>query len=185
MNDKRIEEIQAQIIALQNELNTMKQLSQCDVPVTERIKTFRDACEVLSINPKVVDSIFDTNLQNIYKLQIVRRALNADWKPKLNEGTIYYPWIQYNPKGHIYELPWKPIANFRTKEDNKIYTLLGGNYSYYDGGLCNFRFGRGDVMASLGLLGCKSEEIAKYFSITFGKLIFNAIYGQYNNYTWI
>lgn len=151
----------------------------------ENIKTFEDACRVLGINPNIVDLIFDANLQNMYKLQIVRKVLNVGWNPKLNEGIIYYPWIQYNPKGHIYESPWKPIANFRAKEDNKVYTLFGGNYSYYDGGLCNFRFGRGDVMATLGLLSCKSEEIAKYFSITFGKLIFDTIYGQYNNYTWM
>ena len=159
--------------------------SELIVKVWETIKTFEDACEVLSINPKIVDLIFDTNLQNIYKLQIVRRALNADWEPKLNEGIIYYPLIKYNPKGNIYQLPWKPIANFKAKENNKVYTLLGGDYNYYNGGLCSFEYGYGDVLAVLGLLGCKSEEIAEYFGNTFGKLIFDAIYGPYNNYTWV
>lgn len=159
--------------------------SELIVKVWENIKTFEDACEILSINPKVVDLIFDTNLQNIYKLQIVKRALNIDWEPKLNEGTIYYPLIKYNPKGSIYQSPWKPIANFKAKENNKVYTLLGGDYNYYNGGLCSFEYGYGDVLSVLGLLGCESEEIAKYFSITFGKLIFDAIYGQYNNYTWV
>ena len=121
----------------------------------------------------------------MYKLQTIRKVLNAGWKPKLNEGTIYYPLIKYTPKDNIYKLPWKPIANLKAKENNKVYTLFGGDYNYYDGGLCGFGFGNGDVITVIGLLGCKSEEIAKYFSITFGKLIFDTIYGQYNNYTWV
>ena len=159
--------------------------SELIVKVWENIKTFEDACRVLGINPKIVDLIFNHHLQNMYKLQIVRRALNVGWEPKLNEGIIYYSLITYNPKGNIYQSPWKPIANFKAKENNKVYTLLGGDYNCYNGGLCSFGLGRGDVIAVLGLLGCKSEEIAKYFSITFGKLIFDAVYGQYNNYTWV
>lgn len=151
----------------------------------ENIKTFEDACRVLGVNPKGVDLIYDSHLQNMYKLQIVRRALNADWEPKLNTETIYYPWMRYYPKGSSYDSSWTPVANFKAKEDNKVYTLVGGDYSYYDGGLGVFGDGYGDVYADRGLLGCKSEEIAKYFGKTFGKLIFDAIYGHYNNYTWV
>lgn len=151
----------------------------------ENIKTFEDACRVLGVNPKGVDLIYDSHLQNMYKLQIVRRALNADWEPKLNTGTIYYPWMRYYPKGSSYDSSWTPVANFKAKEDNKVYTLVGGDCSYYGGGLGFFGCGYGVVGAAHGLLGCKSKEIAEYFSITFGKLIFDAIYGQYNNYTWV
>lgn len=151
----------------------------------ENIKTFEDACRVLGVNPKGVDLIYDSHLQNMYKLQIVRRALNADWEPKLNTGTIYYPWMRYYPKGSSYDSSWTPVANFKAKEDNKVYTLVGGVYGSYGGGLGTFGYGYGVVYAGLGLLGCKSEEIAKYFGKTFGKLIFDAIYGHYNNYTWV
>lgn len=151
----------------------------------ENIKTFEDACRVLGVNPKGVDLIYDSHLQNMYKLQIVRRALNADWEPKLNTGTIYYPWMRYYPKGSSYDSSWTPVANFKAKEDNKVYTLVGGVYNYFAGGLGYFGCGYGGVYASHGLLGCKSEEIAKYFGKTFGKLIFDAIYGHYNNYTWV
>lgn len=159
--------------------------SELIVKVWENIKTFEDACKVLGINPKSMDLTYGSHIKNLYKLHIIRKALNAGWKPKLNEGTIYYPWISYYSKGHICGSGRKPIANFKAKEDNKIYTLFGGEYSFYNGGLGSFGYGCGDVMAVLGLLGCKSEEIAKYFSITFGKLIFDTIYGQYNNYTWV
>jgi hypothetical protein len=151
----------------------------------ENIKTFEDACRVLGINPKG-RFIFDSHLQNMYKLQIVKKALNgADWEPKLNTGTIYYPWMRYYPKGNSYNSSWKPVANFKAKEDNKVYTLVGGDCYPFDGGIGSFGVGCGGVNAILGLLGCKSEEIAKYFGITFGKLIFDAIYGQYYNYTWV
>ena len=95
----------------------------------ELIKTFEDACMVLNIDPKTVDLIYDAHLQNMYKLQIVKKALNgADWESKLNTGTIYYPWMRYYPKGNSYDSSWKPVANFKAKEDNKVYTLVGGDY---------------------------------------------------------
>lgn len=150
------------------------------------IKTFEDACRVLNINPKTIDLIYDAHLQNMYKLQIVKKALNgADWEPKLNTGTIYYPWMRYYPKGNSYDSSWKPVANFKAKEDNKVYTLVGGDYNDCGGGLGGFGYGCGGVFADLVLLGCKSEEIAVYFGITFGKLIFDVIHGQYNNYIWL
>ena len=152
----------------------------------ELIKTFEDACRLLNLNPDVVYLIFDSHLQNMYKLKVIKKALNgAEWEPNLNKGTVYYPWMRYYPKDSIYSSNLTPIAYFKTKEDNKIYTLVGGDYGHCDGGLGAFGDGSGVGRAHRGLLSCKSEEIAKYFGKTFGKLIFDAIYGQYNNYTWV
>lgn len=152
----------------------------------ETIKTFEDACRVLNINPKTVDLIYDAHLQNMYKLQIVKKALNGmDWEPNLNTGRIYYPWLRYYLKDGIRYINRKSIANFKAKEDAKIYTLFGGDYNYHDGGLGVFECGYSDVSVSLGLFGCKTAEIAKYFGETFGKLIFDVIYGHYNNYEWV
>ena len=152
----------------------------------ELIKTFEDACRVLNINSDMIHLIFDGQLKSMYKLKVIKKALNGvEWEPNLNIGTIYYPWLRYYPKGSSYNSSWTPVANFRAKEDNKVYTLIGGDYSGYDGGLGHFGFGYSDVSAARGLLACKSEEIAKYFGNTFGKLIFDVIYGQYKNYTWV
>ena len=159
--------------------------SELIVKIWENIKTFEDACEVLGIHPKNVDLINNPHLQNMYKLQVVRRALNVGWKPKLHTETIYCPWIRYYPKNSKYNSSYTPIADFKTKEDNKVYTLVGGDYASCNYGLGYFCNGFGVAYTNHGLLGCKSKEIAKYFSITFGKLIFDAIYGQYNNYTWV
>lgn len=152
----------------------------------ELIKTFEDACRVLNLNPEVVYLIFDSHLQNMYKLKVIKKALNgAEWEPDLNTGIIYCPWLRYYPKDNNYTSSLTPIASFKAKDNNTIYTLVGVDYNYYDGGLGSFGCGYGDVLTSQGLLGCKSEEIAKYFGKTFGKLIFDTIYGQYNNYTWV
>lgn len=152
----------------------------------ELIKTFEDACAVLNINPDVVYLIFDNHLQNMYKLKVIKKALNGvEWEPDLNTGIIYYPWLRYYPKDNNYTPSSTPMANFKAKDNGNVYALVGGDYNYYDGGIGNFGSGHGDVYASLGLLGCKSKEIAKYFGETFGKLIFDVIYGQYNNYTWV
>ena len=156
------------------------------------IKTFEDACAALNINPDMeyLGRIFDNHLQNMYKLKVIKKALNGvEWEPDLNTGIIYYPWLRYYPKDSSYNSSWVPVANFRAKEDNKIYILVSRHYGGYDGGLgsfgCGYGDGYGDVGAFRGLLGCKSKEIAKYFGKTFGKLIFDVIYGQYNNYTWV
>ena len=152
----------------------------------ELIKTFEDACMVLNINPDAVYLIFDSHLQNMYKLKVIKKALNGvEWEPKLNKGTIYYPWLRYYSASSSYNSDLTPIAKFKSKDNDNAYTLVGGDYSYHSGGLGSLWSRHGDVYASLGLLGCKSKEIAGYFGKTFGKLIFDTIYGQYENYTWI
>lgn len=152
----------------------------------ELIKTFEDACMVLNISPATVSLIYDDHSQNMYKLQVIKKALNGEeWKPNLNSGKIYYPRLRYYQKGSNFGSAWTPIADFKAMKNNKIYTLVDGDCYHFNGGLSNFSCGYSAIYADCGLLGCKSKEIAKYFGITFGKLIFDAIYGQYNNHKWL
>ena len=153
----------------------------------ELIKTFEDACMVLNINPDAVYLIFDAHLQNIYKLKVIKKALNGvEWEPDFNTGIIYCPLLRCYTKGSSYCSKWIPVANFINKKNNEVYTLVSRDCYHYSGGLSIFcRRSGGGVYSDLGLLCCKSEEIAEYFGNTFGKLIFDAIYGQYNNYTWV
>jgi hypothetical protein len=56
--------------------------------ITEKIKSFEDACEALGLNPEnlpVVDGLPEKDQKSIiafYKLTIIIRALNEDWNPK-------------------------------------------------------------------------------------------------------
>ena len=162
------------------------------------IKTFEDACRALELDgPKVILDLrrcesmrFNReHLRAIYKLDIIRKALNKDWKPNLVEGKVYYPYVRFYPADKAREVAssknWKLGESFIA--NGKKYTLVGGDCyscSYY--GLSSFGCGYGDVQLYLGLLGCKSVEIAEYMSRYFSKEIFEATYAHHTGtYEWV
>lgn len=75
-------------------------------PVTERIKTFEDACEALGEDHLYVQMFYDifnksekagANVNNdviaYLKLRIICAALNEGWEPQHTEDEVrYYPW---------------------------------------------------------------------------------------------
>lgn len=72
--------------------------------ITDRIKTFEDACKYLGINPehlyyKAPNGFgldeYEKHLNAYTKLLIIIRALNEDWKPDWNnlKERKYYPWM--------------------------------------------------------------------------------------------
>lgn len=168
------------------------------------IKTFEDAVKALGLCiydaeadlEDFDDHRFEGNtsehLKAIYKLDIIRKALNGDWKPKMAEGSIYYPWVKIYPIGKEAKAAKAAAANgWRLGPtfiaDNKRYTLVGGEYLYYmNDGLASLSCEYGNILPCLGLLGCKSREIASHMSRYFAKEIFEATYAQYiGAYEWI
>lgn len=162
------------------------------------IKTFEDACKALGMNKSGVECDLNTlsslegglseHLTAIYKLDIIRKALNgADWKPKMAEGDIYYGWVRFYKKSSNVHSDKKIIGNFIA--DGQKYLLVGGfrGCGYYDGlGNFNSGCGYGSSDADLGLLCCKSAEIAQYMSEQFGKIIFDACYAHHvGSYKWL
>lgn len=162
------------------------------------IKTFEDACLALGMNINKVardlnnltclEGGLGEHLRAIYKLDIIRKALNdADWKPKMAEGNIYYGWVKFYKKSSDIPHNKKIIGKFIA--DEQKYLLVGGFLSYrFYSGLGDFSSwcGYGYSDASLGLLYCKSAEIAKYMSEQFGKIIFEACYAHHvGSYQWI
>lgn len=162
------------------------------------IKTFEDACEALGLNMDFVNFAlcnmenieggFGKHLTAIYKLDIIRKALNgADWKPKMTEDNIFYGWVRFYKKYSDVPCDKKIIGHFIA--DGQKYLLVGGfgDLGYCDG-FGNFYsgFGSNYLNASLSLLCCKSEEIAQYMSEKFGKLIFDACYAHHvGSYKWL
>ena len=162
------------------------------------IKTFKDAVKALGMDLKDVlynirhmDTVEDgigKHLKAIYKLDIIRKALNgADWKPKMTKGDIYYGWVRFYENPSNIPSDKKIIGNFIA--DGQKYLLVGGFKGYgCNDGLGNFYSGCGycDWNANLGLLCCKSAEIAQYMSEQFGKIIFDACYAQHiGTYKWV
>lgn len=164
------------------------------IPEWQNIKTFRDACDALDIPCSIESDLtvlreryFEGNtgdhLVAIYKLDIIHKALNKGWKPSLVEGHIYYPYVKFYPSEKAKHVVFENITWCLGKTfiaDGQKYTLVGGDCSSssYDG-LAYFGYGYGNVYYNLGLLGCKSTEIAKHMSRYFSKEIFEACYSQY------
>lgn len=155
------------------------------------ITSFEDACDALSLsrkdeltNVKKLKAI-SVHAAAIYKLDIVRKALNGGEIPGLVYGKVYYPWVRFYPYDS------KPDA-LTLKKNNwilgetfvhggSIHILVGGDCSCCGScGVGSFSEGYGDVCTDAGLLYCKSKEIAKHMSYYFSRLIFDAVYSQYN-----
>jgi hypothetical protein len=72
--------------------------------ITDRVKTFKDACEELGIIPDQMHKIHDIALVEdaksiiaYAKLCIITRALNEGWKPDWSNSneTKFYPWFEF------------------------------------------------------------------------------------------
>ena len=85
-------------------------------PVTERIKTFDDACNALGDEHPFVtqyrltacaykgDPMTEDFIAYL-KLRIIVAALNEGWEPKFEKGEYrYYPWFYLYTKEQYYEL---------------------------------------------------------------------------------
>lgn len=170
---------------------------ELEIPEWQNIKTFEDACRALRIYDRSVslhlggstDTAYYHHMDAVSKLDIIRKALNGDWKPSLVQGSVYYPYVRFYPAGQkareaASSNNWKLGESFIA--DGKKYTLVGGACGYYSfGGLASFGCGCGVVRPGLGLLGCKSREIAEHMSRYFSKEIFEATYAHHaGTYQW-
>ena len=162
------------------------------------IKSFEDACKALGMPKQAADYVLNNigagliskHLTAIYKLDIIRKALNMGWKPSLVEGKVYWPYVRFYPAGDKAREAARS-NNCKVREsfyaDGKKYSLVGGACAYYlVGGLGYFDSGCGHAGPTMGLLGCKSMEIAEHMSTYFAKEIFEACYVQYvDTYEWV
>lgn len=172
---------------------------ELEIPEWQNIKTFEDACRALRIYGRSVslhlggstDTAYYHHMDAISKLDIIRKALNGDWEPSLVQGCVYYPYVRlYSAGQEAREIvsehkEWKLGESFIA--DGKKYTLVGGGCGFSScAGLAHFGCGYGDVRPALGLLGCKSREIAEHMSRYFSKEIFEATYAHHaGTYQWV
>ena len=114
--------------------------------ITDRVKSFEDACQVLGISTNVpeVKGLPRKHQKAIianYKLIVIAEALNEGWKPNWQDSDEYkyYPWFDMsNPAG------------------------VGYLYTYYTASITSAYFG--------SLLCLKNRELAIYFGQTFTDL---------------
>lgn len=141
--------------------------------IMERIRTYEDAVNYPGCVTR--DTIYyNRSVNSLAKLQTVLDALNEGHKFNLLTGTIWYPWVRFFRMKSVPK-DAEVIGHFRYQGEK--FALVGG-YAGYGGyaGLGSFISGNGvgNAFSNVGMLACKSEEIAKYVSTQFGKLVFDA-----------
>ena len=181
MNKKIEIEIPEGKVAEWKEINGVTTLVLTDEadnrPVTERIKTFEDACRELDKRAESNENIaylladYDSNKSNIntkstlayMKLCIIAAALNEGWEPKFtNDEYRYYPRLYFYTQEEIDKMD---------EENKEMLWLLGGRTS--NGACCGLAYAHTDYawlnsgsIVSARLV-VKSESLAKYFGRQF------------------
>lgn len=160
----------------------------------ETIKSVEDAIIWININLKkkysnLIQDYYNINneyFKKLISLKLIYIALTEDEVQDLTEGNYYYPLIRicnkkYNKNN--YTIIGSILNN------NKKYFILGGSADYGShAGLCYFDslLSVSFAAATVAMFGFQNERVAKYMSIQFGKLLFEAIYGFQNvNWKWV
>lgn len=80
-----------EIKTIEERLLILKNIVEAPQKITDRVKTFSDACRELGINPtQVTNNTLDTKDEIAYKkLKIIVKALNEGWKPDYNNNSEY------------------------------------------------------------------------------------------------
>lgn len=143
-----------------------------------RIRTYEDAVNYLGCVTR--DTIYyNRSVNSLAKLQTVLDALNEGHKFNLLTGTIWYPWVRFFRMKSVPK-DAEVIGHFRYQGEK--FALVGGRADGGGGaGLGDFNssFGVGGAYSDVGMLACKSEEIAKYVSTQFGELVFDACFARH------
>ena len=142
---------------------------------TERIKSFTDATNEMGV---CLATYMRENqsIESLSRLQLIIDALNEGHRFNLLTGTVWYPWVRFFRMKSVPK-DAEVIGHFRYQGEK--FALVGGGASR--GGTAGLGFfGSNDgvcfAYSYVGMLACKSEEIAKYVSTQFGKLVFDACF---------
>lgn len=153
-------------------------------PVTERVKTFDNACKELGIDAEAIQQQWQdagiTMLDEVayQKLRIITAALNEGWEPEFKEDEYrYYPYCILYTKAEIEQKDdeWKDEYNLQ---------LWSGGGNSNDGANCvlacacsNFAWSNAYANFS-ARLAHKTEELAIYSGKQFTELWANYYTGK-------
>jgi hypothetical protein len=153
-------------------------------PVTERVKTFDDACKELGIDAEAIQQQWQdagiTMLDEVayQKLRIITAALNEGWEPEFKEDEYrYYPYCILYTKAEIEQ------KDDEWKDEHNLQLWIGGGHSDR-GAACGLAAApsyNAWSTASAGLsarLAHKTEELAIYSGKQFTELWANYYTGK-------
>lgn len=147
---------------------------------TERIKSFTDATNEMGV---CIATYMRENqsIESLSRLQLIIDALNEGHKFNLLTGTVWYPWVRFF---RMKSVPKDAEVIGYFSYQGEKFALVGGRADYGGyAGLGSFSSisDVGNAYSYVGMLACKSEEIAKYVSTQFGKLVFEACFARHFN----
>lgn len=156
-------------------------------PITERVKTFEDACKELGEDHKQVQqyraaegtSLMDSiNVAAYLKLRIITAALNEGWEPQFTEDEDrWYPYLVLWFKGELDDKSdeWKDERNLQVPvvvggADYGSYVGVSALYSYFDVSYSGTSLGSALVF--------RKSEIARFAGQQFTELWANYYTGK-------
>lgn len=156
-------------------------------PITERVKTFEDACKELGEDHKLVQQFKaiqeaiaeDKEATAYFKLGIITAALNEGWEPDFtnDDEYRYYPYLCLWTKEELED------KDEEWKDDHNLLLWLGGGNSC-SGAICGLAFADSDNAWSAAnaavsaRLAHKTEELAIYSGKQFTELWTNYTTGK-------
>lgn len=156
-------------------------------PITERVKTFEDACKELGEDHKLVQQFKaiqeaiaeDKEATAYFKLGIITAALNEGWEPDFTNDNEYryYPYLFLWTKEELEN------KDEEWKDDHNLQLWIGGGGSY-DGAGCGLAAASSDLAWSYAnanlsaRLAHKTEELAIYSGKQFTELWTNYTTGK-------
>ena len=168
-------------------VDTEEEQKKDERPITERVKTFEDACKELGEDHKLVQQFKaiqeaiaeDKEATAYFKLGIITAALNEGWEPDFtnDDEYRYYPYLCLWTKE---ELEDKDEA---WKDDHNLQLWFGGGGSSY-GANCGLASAYSPFAWSYALayiparLAHKTEELAIYSGKQFTELWANYTTGK-------
>jgi len=91
------ESVKKVLLALLPELKETEAQTAANRPITERVKTFEDACREIGVDPEEYEDKFanaPADVMAFLKLRVICAALNEGWQPQFTEEEWrWYPWF--------------------------------------------------------------------------------------------
>lgn len=168
-------------------VDTEEEQKKDERPITERVKTFEDACKELGEDHKLVQQFKaiqeaiaeDKEATAYFKLGIITAALNEGWEPDFTKDDEY----RYYPYLYLWTKEELENKNEAWKDEHNLRLWIGGGSSYY-GAYCGLAYARSNgawssAYAHLSArLAHKTEELAIYSGKQFTELWANYATGK-------
>ena len=151
--------------------------------ITDIIGSYEDAAEYLGYHNH------KTSADDLFEMELILDALNQKHKFQLFDGQVWYPSVVFFD------------INYVPKDANVIghffyhgnrYALVGGyaaSNGLYGISYLHKSIGASIMQPFIGFFACKSEKIAKYVSLKFGKKIFDICFARYldedDDFEWL